>query len=101
MNAQGHPLRREGQSLAQHQAEMAAWMGYADADEMNDEHDPLHAALCLWAGVPSFSLMSAQGVALNKPRKRLASLEEAAVLHLQRWLAHLRQEGEMPCCVIF
>ena len=73
---------------------MARWMGYANAQEMNEQHDPLHAALCDWAGVTSYSLLEAQGVALTAKQQRFARLEEEVVLHAQRWLANLRQEGE-------
>ena len=96
--AAGHPLRREGQPLAEHQAEMARWMGYATVEELNADHDPLHAALCQWLGVPSYSLMIAQGVALDAKRMRLANLEEVAVLTIQRFIANLRQEGELDQC---
>ena len=80
---------------------MARWMGYANADEMNAEHDPLHAQLAQWVGVTSFSLMEAQGIPLTLKQRRIAELEEGAVLHLQRWIANLRQEGLLPCSVIF
>lgn len=74
---------------------MADWLGYETADEMNEAHDPLHAELCHWFMVPSFSLMTAQGIELASERKALAEMEEAAVLHVQRWLRHLHNAKEV------
>lgn len=67
------------------QAETARWMGYPDATAMNAAHDPLHAALCGWLGVPSHSLACARGEAFDET---LAAVEESAVLHVQRLMAH-------------
>ena len=70
------------------QAETAAWCGYTgpDAvDQMNAEHDPLHAALCAWLGLTSHSLRMAAGEALTGQEQALAAYEEDAVLHVQRF----------------
>ncbi len=71
--------------FAARQAATARWMGYPDAAAMNREHDRTHAALCAWVGVPSHSLACARG---EPHDERLAGIEEDAVLHLQRFLAH-------------
>jgi hypothetical protein len=67
------------------QAATARWMGYPDAEAMNAQHDPLHHAVCEWLGVPSHSMLCAHGQDHNA---KLAAIEEDAVLHLQRLLAH-------------
>lgn len=68
-----------------HQAATAAWMGYPDAAAMNAVHDPLHHALCGWLGVKSHSMADAAG---EPHDPKLAGIEEAAVLHVQRLMAH-------------
>lgn len=85
---EGHPRQREGQSFADHQEEMARWMGYADAQAMNLDHDRLHSAVAFFLGVPSHALRDAAGAALSDREANLAALEEAAVLPLQRYMAH-------------
>ena len=70
-----------------HQAETAAWMGYPDAAAMNAAHDPLHRALCGWLGVTSHSMLCAGG---EPHDATLAAMEEDAVLHTQRLIAHHR-----------
>lgn len=70
-----------------HQAETAKWMGYPSAVEMNRDHDPLHESLCRWLGVPSHSMACARG---EPHDAALASFEEDAVLHLQRFMAHIK-----------
>ena len=82
------PQRRPGQTFAEHQAEMAAWAGYPDAKALNRDHDPLHLALCAWLFVPSHALRSADGEVLTPAERDLASLEEAAVLCVQRFMRH-------------
>ena len=71
--------------FAERQAATARWMGYPDADAMNAAHDPLHRALCRWLGIPSHSLRNAAG---EPHDAALAALEEDAVLHVQRFMAH-------------
>lgn len=93
MNAAGHPIQAPDQSLADHRGDMAAWLG-CDLAALDSDHDPLHANLCQWAGAPSYSLMIAQGIDLPEAKRRLADLEEYAVLGVQRWLNHLAAEGE-------
>lgn len=92
--AQGHPLQVEGQSFADHQQEMAVWMGCESVDDMNRCHDPLHAEMAQWMGCTSYSLLAAQGVTLSPALQRIAELEEAAVLHSQRWMQALRNAEE-------
>lgn len=74
-------------------AQTAAWMGYppglAGIVAMDARHDPLHADLARWVGIPSFSLRIASGEALSGPERLLAGLEEDAVLMLQRYLQHV------------
>jgi hypothetical protein len=86
------PRRRPGQSFASHQAEVALWMGYPDAEAMNRAHDALHAALCHWLNVPSQSLRQAAGRTLTTEQEFLAHLEEVAVLHTQRFMRHVGAE---------
>ncbi|MGV0964185.1 MAG: hypothetical protein ACOYBT_09875 [Polynucleobacter sp.] len=52
---------------------------------MNREHDPLHRALCGWLGVRSHSMADAAGEPFDPA---LSALEETAVLHVQRFMAH-------------
>lgn len=61
-------------------------MGYS-VDEMNRDHDTLHARLCDWLGITSHSLMEARGEPLTPSQQELAWWEEDAVLHLQRLIA--------------
>lgn len=88
------PRRLPDQPFDAHQAEMAEWLGCPTVDEMNATHDHLHADLCQWLGATSFSLLTAQGVELTPERQALASLEEEAVLHVQRWMQGLKNAGE-------
>jgi hypothetical protein len=62
-------------------------------EEMNAVHDSLHADLAKWAGVDSQSLRIAAGAILDAEEHRLAWLEEAAVLNVQRWLLALGKDG--------
>jgi len=79
-------------------ATTAAWMGYppglAGIVAMDARHDPLHADLARWVGIPSFSLRIASGEALSGPGQRLAGLEEDVVLMLQRYLQHMAVYNE-------
>lgn len=63
----------------------AEWLGYGgDTLAMCRDHDPLHALLTDWLGLPaSFSLRVAAG--LDQPNA-LAGLEEEAVLALQKFV---------------
>lgn len=90
----GHPIQRPGQSLASHKRDMAQWMGCSSVEQMDQDHDPLHAELTQWMGATSYSLLVAQGVDLPPPLRRLAELEENAVLHVQRWLQALKNARE-------
>lgn len=67
------------------QARTAAWMGYPDAEAMNRDHDALHGVLCAWLGIPSHALRCAVQFDHDPV---LAGVEEDAVLHLQRLIAH-------------
>lgn len=82
------PSRRDGQSFDDHQAEVAAWLG-CSVEKMNKEHDALHQELCGAFGVVSQALRDARGETLTVDQKRVAALEETAVLHVQRWLCAL------------
>jgi hypothetical protein len=82
------PQLRPGQTLEQHQAEVAAWAGYGSVDELNRDHDPMHAALATLFGVTSYALRHAAGEKLTNEEMVLAVLEETAVLYCQRWIAH-------------
>lgn len=78
-------------------AQTAAWMGYppglAGIVAMDAAHDPLHALLAAWLGLPSLSLRIASGEALSGPEKVLAGLEEDAVLMVQRYIQHMHAAG--------
>jgi hypothetical protein len=60
-------------------------MGYQTVEEMNAEHDPLHADLCAWLGIESQSLKIAHGEGLTDVQRELSWYEEDAVLHVQRF----------------
>lgn len=81
------PTQASGQSFEAHQAEMAVWLG-CDVDTMNSLHDPLHVALCRWLGVESYAMREAGGAKLGHWEACLASLEEEAVLCVQRFMQH-------------
>lgn len=72
-------------TLAAQQDATARWMGYPDADAMNQDHDTTHLLLTAWLGVPSHSLMCARG---EEHDAKLAAIEEDAVLYVQRLMAH-------------
>jgi hypothetical protein len=76
--ANGHPLGSK--------EELAAWMKYPTADAMDADHDRLHELLCNLLAVESHSMRKARGEALTQDEEDLAACEEAAVLHVQRWL---------------
>lgn len=78
------PRQQPGQSHDDHQREMAEWVGYS-VREMNDNHDATHDLLCRFLEVKSHSLMAARGEEYDRES---AELEEAAVLHVQRFMAH-------------
>lgn len=62
-------------------------LGYGDDIlAMCREHDPLHALLCAWLGLPSsYSLRYAAGD-LDHADRHLADVEEAAVMAVQRFM---------------
>lgn len=78
------PQLRPGQPFRQHQLEVAQWVG-CSVDDLNAHHDALHGALCRWLGVPSHSLACARS---DTHDAALAALEEEAVMHVQRFMAH-------------
>lgn len=86
------PRRRPDQSHEGHQQEMADWLG-CTVDEMNADHDRLHAALAVWLGFPSMVLRVARG---EDADHTLANHEENAALYLQRYLCALRNSGYKP-----
>lgn len=70
------------------QAETAHDLGYGDdVAAMVAEHDPLHAILCAWLGLPT-------SYALSAPGTELAHHEEAAVIAVQRFMR--RAGGKLP-----
>ena len=67
----------------------AEWLGYGDdVGAMDLVHDLYHRGLCGWLGVPSVSMKDAAGQSLSDAERALASLEEDAVLHVQRLVQH-------------
>lgn len=74
-------------------AQCAEWLG-CDEGVMQAEHDILHADLCEWLGVESQSLRAANGQKLAPEQRKLAELEEHAVLAVQRFRAHVRVAAE-------
>lgn len=80
-------------------ATTAAWMGYppglAGIAQMDAAHDSLHASLCDWLGIRSTSLMIARGEPVTGDQQRLAGHEEDAVLHVQKFIQHARNLGEL------
>ena len=88
-----HPTRVIGQSFADHQREMAHWLGFGgDVDAMNSRHDATHRALAAWLDLPSLALLDGAGQALTQHQRFLAGLEECAVLHLSRYVQHAGHE---------
>lgn len=88
-----YPRQKPGQSLDQHQAEMARWMGVS-VETMNRVHDPRHHALCAMLGLPSQSMRQAAGEDMTAKDYHLASLEEQAVLNVQRFMH--QAGGKLP-----
>lgn len=68
-------------------------LGYGgDTLAMCRDHDPLHAMLCDWLGLPeSYALREAAGLPTDP---RLAQMEEAAVIAVQRFMR--RAGGRLP-----
>lgn len=91
----GHPIRRPDQSIEEHKRDMARWMGCSSVEEMDNDHDPLHAELSQWMGATSYSLLDAQGVPLTHEQRRMAELEENAVIAVQRWLQSIKNAGDV------
>lgn len=75
------------------QEEMAKLLGYDSVDAMNSEHDPLHARVELVFGQKSWALAAAAGQKLTPDQQELATMEEVAVLCLQRYLQRSRNVG--------
>lgn len=88
--AHGHPLDSK-EALAQ-------WMGYETVEAMDTDHDRTHEDLSLAFGFPSYSLKVRDGEQLTPDEQSLAHVEEAAVLHVQRWLqwSRLVKDGKRP-----
>lgn len=80
--ANGHPLDSK-QALADS-------MKYPSVEAMDADHDRVHRQLADALGLPSHSLRAAAGEQLTKAEHDLAACEEAAVLHVQRWLQWAR-----------
>jgi hypothetical protein len=85
--ANGHPLDK---------AELAEWMKYPSTQAMDAQHDAVHRRLCSALGLPSYSLRLASGEPLTETERDLARCEEAAVLHVQRWMQWLAAAGIAP-----
>lgn len=62
------------------------WMGYDNADQMNEDHDLLHRELSIWSCWDSLALKQAAGESLTHEQATLANYEEDCVLYLQRYL---------------
>lgn len=71
------------------QAQTAASLGCTPL-EMVLLHDPLHMALADWLGFESHSLRAAAGLDMDR---RIADLEEAAVMAVQRLIVALKRPG--------
>jgi len=56
---------------------------HGNLNAMCRQHDPLHALLCAWIGVPSHSLQQAAGLPADP---ELAAYEEEAVIAVQALL---------------
>src|SRR5678809_499483 len=83
----GKVVRGRPQGTAE-QAQMARDLGYSDnVDAMVADHDPLHAMLCDWLGLPT-------SITLSGGDPELARWEEAAVLAVQRFMR--RAGGRLP-----
>jgi hypothetical protein len=78
--AYGHPLDRTA---------LTEWMKYPSIQEMDADHDRLHELVCDMLAVRSYSLAKRDGATLSQEEEDLAACEEAAILHLQRWLRWL------------
>lgn len=78
------PRHRPEQSFADHQAEVANWLG-CSVEAMNADHDLTHLTLCHWLSVTSHAMREAEGANLTPEEAELAAIEEEAVLHVQRF----------------
>lgn len=75
------------------QAETARSLGYGnDVEAMNRDHDQLHGWLTMALGVPSWSLALARGEPMTIRQRKLAELEEQAVMACQRLRQMARNE---------
>ena len=82
--------RRSVNEFEAHQAQTAKELGYASAEEMNAEHDPLHELLCRGMGLlysPTLAAVRA-GEDLDHDWVRC---EEAMVLAAQKFLNAWRE----------
>jgi len=74
------------------QGETARALGYGDdVSAMTRDHDPLHAALAHWLGLPASAALREAGGEPVEPE--LAALEEAAVIAVQKFC---RAAGRYP-----
>ena len=73
------------------QEETAEWMGVS-VEQMNNDHDRLHAILCQDWLVESESLKCRDGLPFNQ---EIAWKEEEAVMHVQRWLYSTGWRGKI------
>lgn len=87
------PHQRPDQSFADHQADMADWMG-CSVDALNAAHDPLHRSMAAWLGLTSHAMRDAAGEALTPSEADLAAYEEQAVLYAQRYIT--KAGGTVP-----
>lgn len=80
---------------SQHQAEVAQRLGYGtDVLAMVLDHDPLHARLCDWLGLPaSYSLRAAAGE-LPEDEAYLAAIEEEAVIAVQHFARRVKNHAD-------
>ena len=69
-------------------------MGYDSVEEMDEDHDLTHEAICERLGVRSYSLAVRDGLTLTDEQYRIATMEEQAILCIQRWLQHIRKMDE-------
>lgn len=74
----------------------ARWLGYgSDIAALDRDHDPLHRRLCSWLGIPSYSMKDAAGEPLTADERRLAEVEEDAVLCVQRLVQHHKVSAQV------
>lgn len=70
---------------SEHQAEVAQRLGYGDdVLQMVLDHDPLHARLCEWLGIPASYVLRLAAGELPEDERCFAEIEEEAVIAVQR-----------------